>query len=117
DLGRRGHDHVVDPLWRQPGGAPEQLAHDLDAQVVGPRAPEDAFGAGPPEGRPDAVDEVHLAQLSHGETLVNTERVPAEAETRGMAEWEAHRQREERRYRDGEERLDDARDEDARQRQ
>ena len=48
---------------------------------------------------------------------MNTECVPAEAETPGAADWEAHLQREERRYRDGEERLDDARDDDARQRQ
>jgi tetratricopeptide (TPR) repeat protein len=48
---------------------------------------------------------------------VNTERVPAEAETPDVADWEAHLQREERRYRDGEGRLDDTRDEDARQRQ
>jgi tetratricopeptide (TPR) repeat protein len=48
---------------------------------------------------------------------VNTERVPAEAETPDVADWEAQLQREERRYRDGVGRLDDARDEDARQRQ
>jgi hypothetical protein len=48
---------------------------------------------------------------------VNTGRVPAEAETPAAADWEAHLRREERRYRDGDERLDNARDADARQRQ
>jgi tetratricopeptide (TPR) repeat protein len=43
--------------------------------------------------------------------------VPAEAETPEAADWEAHLQREERRYLDGEERLPGARDPDGRQRQ
>ncbi len=65
DLGRRRHDDVVDPLRGQLRIAPQQLAHDLDAQVVRPRPPEHSVRSGPSERRADAVDEVHLAQLAH----------------------------------------------------
>jgi len=66
-LGSGRHHHVVDPLGWQAGVAPDQLAHDLDAHVVGARAPEHPLGAGPSEGCPDAVDVVDLAQFPHVE--------------------------------------------------
>src|SRR5262249_1281251 len=65
DLRGRGHDHVVDPLGRQRRVAAKQLAHDLDAHVVGPRAPENTLGTGPAEGGADAVDVENLPQLAH----------------------------------------------------
>ena len=71
DLRGRGEDDVADPLGRDVRVAAQQLADDLDAHVVGARAPEDALRAGPAERRPDAVDEEDLAQLAHAKTLVN----------------------------------------------
>ena len=65
DLRGRRQDDVVDPLGRQGRVAAQQLADDLDAQVVGARAPEDAFRPGPAEGGADAVDVENLAQLAH----------------------------------------------------
>ena len=71
DLRGRGHDHVVDPLGRQCRVAAQQLADDLDAQIVGARAPEDALRPGPAERGADAVDVENLPQLAHVKTLVN----------------------------------------------
>jgi len=65
DLSGRRHHDVVDPLGRQLGVAPEQLADDLDAHVVGARAPEHPFWPGPSECSSDAVDVVDLAQFPH----------------------------------------------------
>ena len=64
DLRRRGEDDVADPLGRHARVAAQQLAHDLDRHVVGPRLPEEAALAGPAECGPDAVDEDHLTQLT-----------------------------------------------------
>ena len=47
DLGRRGEDDVADPLRRDLRVSPQQLAHGLDAHVVGARAPELALRARP----------------------------------------------------------------------
>ena len=64
DLRRRGEDHIADPVGGHARVPAQQLAHDLDGHVVGPRLPEEAALAGPAEGRPDAVDEHHLTQLT-----------------------------------------------------
>ena len=71
DLRGRRHHHIVDPLGRQGRVAAQQLADDLDAQIVGPRAPEDALRACPAERGADAVDVENLPQLAHVKTLVN----------------------------------------------
>ena len=64
DLRRRGEDDVADPLGRNRRVAAQELAHDLDRHVVGPRLPEEAALARAAERRPDAVDEHHLTQLT-----------------------------------------------------
>ena len=46
-------------------------ADDLDAQIVGPRAPDDALRARPAERGADAVDVEILPQLAHVKSLVN----------------------------------------------
>ena len=74
--GGRHHD-VADPLGRELRVAPQQLADDLDADVVGARPPEDPLRAGAPEGRPDAVDEHDLAQLTPHARSLALRRSPA----------------------------------------
>ena len=67
DLRGRGEDHIADPVGRDARVPAQHLAHDLDGHVVRPRLPEEAALARPAEGRPDAVDEDHLTQLTrHG---------------------------------------------------
>ena len=61
DLCGRGHDHVADPLRRDAGVSPQELADGLDGHVVCPRPPEEPLRARLSEGRPDAVDVVDLA--------------------------------------------------------
>src|SRR5204863_54695 len=82
----------------EPRLPPEQLAHDLHPEVVGPRPPEDALRPRAAERRPHPVDVEDLAQLAHPMTLDNA----------GMptADWKEHFAREEARYHDGEARLD-----------
>ncbi len=62
--GRREHD-VADPLRRDLGVPAQELAHDLDAHVVGPRAPEPTFRPGLAERGAHAVDEEDLMCLAH----------------------------------------------------
>ena len=71
DLRGRGEDDVVDPLGRHGRVPAQQLADDLDAQIVGSSAPEDALRARPAERGADAVDVENLPQLAHVKTLVN----------------------------------------------
>ena len=47
DLRGRGEDHVADPIGGTLRVAAQQLAHDLDGHVVGPRLPEEAALARP----------------------------------------------------------------------
>ena len=65
DLRGGGHHHVVDPLGRHRRVAAQQLADDLDAEIVGAGAPEDALRAGPAERGADPVDVENLPQLAH----------------------------------------------------
>ena len=64
DLRRGSEDDVADPVGRNARVAAQHLAHDLDRHVVRPRLPEEPALTGPAEGRPDAVDEHHLAELT-----------------------------------------------------
>ena len=68
DLRGRREDDVADPLGRDLRVAAQQLAHGLDAHVVGARAPVLALGAGLAERRPDAVDEEDFAGFAHRES-------------------------------------------------
>ena len=78
DLRRRGEDDVVDPLGRKLRVAPEQLAHGLHGHVVGARLREEAVRRRAAEGRADAVDVDHLAELG-----------PRRDDTSGaMSDWE-----------------------------
>ena len=67
DLRRRGEDDVADALGIELRVPAQQLAHRLDAHVVGARPPEDALLARAAERRADAVDEDDLA--IHGASL------------------------------------------------
>ena len=52
DLRRRGQDHIADPVGWHARVAAQQLAHDLDGHVVGPRLPEERRSR---PARPNAV--------------------------------------------------------------
>src|SRR6185312_8898694 len=140
DLRGRGEDDVVDLFQRQGFVAAEQLADALDRHVVGAGLPEDALRTGSTEGAANTVDEVDLAKLAHAPRLVarsilgappsltcaddvdrlDAGRRLAVPDQRAGAEtdWQAHVDREDARYADGESRLGDAEsDADARQRQ
>ena len=65
DLRGRGHHDVVDPLGPQRRVAPQQLADDLDAEIVGAGAPEDALRAGSAERGADPVHVENLPQFAH----------------------------------------------------
>ena len=61
DLGGGGDGDLVDPLRRQVRVAPQQLADDLDDQVVGAGLGVQALRARLAERGPDAVDEDDVA--------------------------------------------------------
>src|SRR5690606_9679790 len=62
DLRGRGDRDVVDALRRKLGVAAQQLADDLDDQIVGPRVGVDALVARLAEGGSYSVDEVNGAR-------------------------------------------------------
>ena len=64
-LSGRGEYDVVDSLRRQRAVPAQQLAHELDGNVVGTRAPEHTARSGPAEGAANPVDVVDLAELAH----------------------------------------------------
>ena len=64
DLGRGCEDHVADALRGNGRVAAQQLPDDLDRHVVRARLPEKTALACSAEGRTDAVDEDHLAELT-----------------------------------------------------
>ncbi len=65
-LGGGGDGHFVDPVRGQGGVAAQKFADALHHQVIGTGSGVDAFLAGPPKGRADAVNKNDVADSSRG---------------------------------------------------